>query len=94
MSNVSSMTILRAGTFVRVKPGVRMPEYPSLDISGWTGHVHQLVRKPAHNGYLIEWDEPTLAAIPAEYIRKCDERGLLHDMAFLKKDQIEPIESR
>ena len=86
------MTILRAGTRVRVKPGVTMPEYPSLVISGWTGRVHQLVRKPSHNGYLIEWDEPIVADLPADYVRKCEERGLLHDMAFLDKDQIEPIE--
>jgi hypothetical protein len=84
---------LAAGSPVRVKPGTSMPEFPDVDISGWTGTVSDSQGRGADVKYFIEWDACTLARIPDAYRRHCEDHGLFHGMVCLKGAEIEPADS-
>jgi hypothetical protein len=84
---------LPSGTPVRVKPGILMPEFPDVDISGWTGMVSDSQGRGPDLKYFVEWDSATLARIPEAYRRHCESNGLFHGMVCLKGAEIEPADS-
>jgi hypothetical protein len=83
---------LPAGTPVRVKSGIPMPEFPDVDISGWTGTVSDSQGRGLDLKYFVEWDSATLARIPEAYHRHCESHGLFHGMVCLKGAEIEPAD--
>jgi hypothetical protein len=78
------------GARVRVKPGVNSPEFPEISLAGWTGTVVETSGKPPSQSVIIEWDSGTLAAMPADYLAKCESQQLYHIMASLAADDVEP----
>jgi len=84
---------LAGGTPVRVKAGIPMPEFPDVDISGWTGSVSDSQGRGPDVKYFIEWDAATLARIPESYRLHCESQGLFHGMVCLKGADIEAAES-
>lgn len=74
---------------VRVKPGVPSPEFPEITLEGWSGTVCEVSGKGDAIRYVIEWDQTTLSAMPAEYLQKCEQDGLFHAMACLGEDTLE-----
>ena len=78
------------GARVRVRPGVPSPEFPELSLAGWTGEVSETAGKKPAVQYVIEWDAATLAAMPPDYVARCEQQGLYHRMACLKEDDLEP----
>jgi hypothetical protein len=83
---------LDAGSPVRVKPGIRMPEFPDVDISGWTGTLSDSQGRGADLRYFIEWDPTTLTRIPNAYRKHCEDQGLFHGMVCLKAADVEPVD--
>ena len=77
------------GTRIRVKAGVSSPEFPEISLAGWTGTVVETTGKPPEQKVIIEWDSATLAAMPPEYISKCESEQLYHMMASLGSDDVE-----
>ena len=75
---------------IRVKPGVNSPEFPEISIAGWTGTVVEMTGKPPEHKVIIEWDAATMAAMPADYVTKCEAGQLYHAMASLNGDDVEP----
>src|SRR5262245_18850130 len=55
----SKSSKLSAGTPIRVNQGVTMPEFPQVDISGWTGAVSESQGRGADIKYIVEWDAET-----------------------------------
>ena len=41
--------------------------------------------------YVIEWDEATITAMPAEYIARCEESRLLYRMACFLRDDLDVL---
>lgn len=80
---------LTAGSPVRVKPGVTMPEFQDVDISGWTGVISDSQGRGADVKYFVEWDGPTLARMPETYRAHCEAQGLYHGMACLRGSDVE-----
>lgn len=78
------------GSRIRVKSGVQSPEFPEISLAGWTGTVTETSGKPPEQKVIIEWDAQTLAAMPAEYLSKCESDQLYHVMASLNSDDVEP----
>jgi hypothetical protein len=70
-----------------------MPEFPDLDISGWTGTVTDSQGRGPDISYFVEWDAATLARISEPYRRHCESHGLFHGMVCLKGVQVEPVSS-
>jgi hypothetical protein len=80
----SKSSKLSAGTQIRVNDGVAMPEFPQVDISGWTGMVSESQGRGADIKYIIEWDDATQQRMPPEYVSHCEQQGLYAGMACLK----------
>ena len=81
------------GSRIRVKPGVQSPEFPEISLGGWTGTVTETSGKAPDQKVIVEWDVSTLAAMPADYLSKCESGQLYHVMASLRSDNVEPITS-
>ena len=82
---------LADGTLIRVRPGVMSPEFPEISIAGWTGTVFESSGKPPLMYYIVEWDDATMTAMPAEYVEKCEAQQLYYRMANLAETSIEPV---
>ena len=80
----SKSSKLSAGTLIRVNDGVAMPEFPEVDISGWTGAVSESQGRGADIKYIVEWDAATSQRMPAPYVDHCEQNGLYAGMACLK----------
>src|SRR5690606_9562813 len=61
-----------SGTGVRVKEGVSLPEFPGISIAGWTGEVLETKGRGAAVQYIIQWDDRTVASMPADYRAHCE----------------------
>lgn len=86
-------TRFKAGQAVRVKEGVPSPEFPDVLLSGWSGTVEEVAAKKDPPSYLVEWDERTLASLPASYLERCEQQGLYHKMIWMDEPNLEPRES-
>jgi len=80
------------GTPVRVKEGVTSPDVPDFSLAGWTGAVSEVAKKKPPRKYMIEWDQSTLDAMPADYLEFCEQKQLYHLMICLEEEQIEAVE--
>jgi len=89
MSKGKSSRSLAAGTKVRVKPGVSIPEFPDVSCAGWTGTVVETSGKAADLKCVIEWDESVVASMPAAYVKQCEEKQFYYRMACLRGDDLE-----
>ena len=78
------------GSRVRVKQGVQSPEFPEISLAGWIGTVVETSGKPPEQKVILEWDVATIAAMPAEYVSKCESGQLYYVMASLGSDDVEP----
>lgn len=78
-----------AGTKVRVREGVTSPEFPEIPLSGWTGLVVEAQGKPPAVQVIIEWDDATMAAMPADYVSRCEAQQLYYKMACLNEADVE-----
>jgi hypothetical protein len=83
---------LAVGARVRVKAGTTVPEFPDVVCGGWTGTIVDTTGKKPNTKYVIEWDDATLAAMPAPYLRDCEAKGLYHRMACFENGSFEPAE--
>ncbi len=91
MAKKKSAGGLDEGTRVRVKPNVASPEFPEVSLAGWTGAVMEVTGKPPAQKIIVEWDGATVAAMPPDYIVRCEAQMLYHAMACLGADDIELI---
>ena len=78
------------GSRIRVKEGVQSPEFPEISLAGWTGTVVETSGKPPEQKVIIEWDAATIAAMPKEYVSKCESEQLYYVMASLGSGDVEP----
>lgn len=82
---------LAAGTLIRVKPGMMSPEFPEISLSGWTGSVVESSGKPPDLKYIVEWDDQTMTAMPAEYVEQCEAQQLYYKLASLPESAIDAV---
>jgi hypothetical protein len=50
------------------------------------------VGKKADPKYVVAWDEQTLAALPAGYRERCEQKGLLFEMSCFAGNELEPAD--
>ena len=91
MAKKKSAGGLGEGTRIRVKPNVPSPEFPEVSFGGWTGTVMEVSGKPPAQKFIVEWDGATLAAMPPDYVARCEAQMLYHVMACLGGDDIELV---
>jgi len=80
---------LPAGSPVKVREGVTMPEFPELVIGGWTGKVIESQGSGEKLKYILEWDAAIQAQLPAAYTQQCESQGLCTDMVCLNAADLE-----
>ncbi len=80
------------GDSVRVKAGVRCPDYDSLSIAGWQGRTFEIQEDERTVG--ICWDSVTLDELPEYFIKDCEAEGLSWAEMYLDVDDIEPAPPR
>lgn len=88
----ASSSGIAIGTSVRVKEGVTSPDVPNFSLAGWTGTIAEVAKKKPPRKYMIEWDQQTLDAMSAEYLKFCEEKQLYHLMICLDEDQVESVD--
>lgn len=84
---------IKAGDAVRICDGVPMPEFPEVEISGWTGTVVETRGRGGDLKCFVEWDSATLEKIPASYREHCETQGLYHGMVCVAGADVAPLET-
>ena len=90
MSN-SSTSKPAVGSRVRVKAGVTSPDFPDVSFAGWTATILELSGKKPNQKFIIGFDDAVVAAMPPDYLSRCEEQRLLYTMACLTADQLEAM---
>jgi hypothetical protein len=80
------------GARVRVKSGVRDPDFPDIPLGGWTGMVKEVEQAKGQITYLIAWDRRTLRGIHPVYRKRCERDGLEFETMWLGDEELEPDE--
>ena len=83
---------INTGDSVRVKPGVRDPDY-EYDLSDWQGRVTS-IDTDDKEFIEIAWDSVTLGQMPVEYIETLMEEGFEYYIMWLNEDEVELVEPR
>ena len=78
------------GQPVRVKAGVHDPDFPELDLSGWTGTILDVEADSLHVNCEVAWTADTLRRIDSDFRDRCDEEGLAFDSIWLYESDLEP----
>src|SRR3954470_11304725 len=80
----------KVGDKVRVKPGVRDPDFPDIPLGGWAGTVKEIEWAKGETTYLVAWDRATLGAMHPVYKKRCERDGLELDSMWLGDEDLEP----
>ena len=80
----------KIGDKVRVKHGVRDPDFPDMPLGGWTGTVTEIIEHEGQINCVFELDERTLASIHPIYKQRCEINGLDYRFMGLGQEDIEP----
>ena len=75
---------------MRVKHGVRDPDFPDIPLGGWAGTVKEIERAEGETTYLIAWDRTTLRGMHPIYKKRCERDGLELESMWLGDEDLEP----
>jgi len=78
------------GAKVRVKSGVRDPDFPDIPLGGWAGTIQEVERAKGEVTYLIAWDRATLRGMHPIYKKRCERDGLELESMWLGDEDLEP----
>lgn len=77
------------GDLVRVKPGVRDPDFADIPLGGWAGKVAE-IGEGSPLIYLIRWNQPTLKQADPVYRKRCERDGLEFEQMWLGENDLGP----
>ena len=77
------------GMKVRVKHGVRDPDFPDIPLGGWAGTVKEVEQAKGQTTYLIAWDRATLRGMHPVYRKRCERDGLELESMWLGEEDLE-----
>ena len=86
----SSPPRFKPGVKVRVRHGVRDPDFPDIPLGGWAGTVKEVEQAKGETTYLITWDRDTLRGMHPVYKKRCERHGLGLESMWLGDDDLEP----
>ena len=82
------------GTPVRIKAGVHDPDFPDLDLSGWTATIVEIDEDCDPPNCLLLWTDETLRRIDPAWRNRCEAEGLDVDSIWLYAIDLETDPSR
>src|SRR3954463_10959407 len=80
----------KPGDKVRVKNGVRDPDFPDIPLGGWAGAVKKAEQAEDQTTVLIAWDRATLRNMHPVYKKRCERDGLEMESMWLGGEDLEP----
>lgn len=83
-------SVFNAGDRVRVRRGVKDPDFPDVPLGGWAGMVREIDASEGQPAYLVEWGEATLAAIHPVFKSRCERDGFEYEKMWLAERDLEP----
>jgi hypothetical protein len=81
--------IYAVGAHVRVKHGIRDPNYPDMPLGGWAGTVVERDTISPSPTYLVEWDADTLKHMHPVFRNRCERDGLDETNSWLGEEDLE-----
>ncbi len=75
---------------MRVKHGVRDPDFPDMPLGGWSGTVTEIIEHEGQINCVFELDERTLASLHPIYKQRCEIDGLDYEFMGVGQEDIEP----
>jgi hypothetical protein len=82
----------KPGDKVRVKYGVRDPDFPDIPLGGWAGPVKEIHQAKGETTLLVAWDQGTLRGMHPIYKKRCERDGLELESMWLGEEDLEPDE--
>lgn len=82
-------TRFEPGRKVRVKHGVRDPDFADIPLGGWAGTVKEVEQAKGETTYLIAWDRTTLKGMHPIYKKRCERDGLELESMRLGEEDVE-----
>ncbi len=79
----------QTGAKVRVKSGIRVPDFSDIPLGGWSGTITEVDAKPPVT-LLIKWDRRTLEQMHPVYRKRCERDGFEMETMWLGEEDIEP----
>ena len=80
----------RSGDKVRVKQGVRDPDFADIPLGGWVGTIREVSQAKGEVTYLIAWHKATLRVMHPIYKKRCERDGLEMESMWLGDADLEP----
>src|SRR2546423_2346767 len=80
----------KPGDKVRVKHGVRDPDFPDIPLGGWAGAVKEVEQAEDPTTVLVAWDRATLRDMHPVYKKRCERDGLELESMWLGDEDLEP----
>jgi hypothetical protein len=78
------------GDEVRVKQGVRDPDFSDIPLGGWAGTVKEVHHAEGETTLLISWNRATLGGMHPIYKKRCERDGLELESMWLDDEDLEP----
>jgi hypothetical protein len=78
----------KVGDKVRVKPGVKDPDFPDMPLGGWSGRITEIIEHEGQINCVFELDERTLASIHPIYRKRCERDGLDFEIMSLSEEEL------
>jgi hypothetical protein len=75
---------------VRVKDGVRDPDFPDIPLGGWAGTVKEVHQAEGETTVLVAWDRATLKGMHPIHMKRCEGDGLELESMWLGEEDLEP----
>src|SRR6516165_7920835 len=91
-SSGSVRSRFKPGDKVRVKYGVRDPDFPDIPLGGWAGTVKEVHQAQGETTVLVAWDRATLRGMHPIYKKRCERDGLELESMWLGDEDLEPDE--
>jgi hypothetical protein len=79
----------KVGDKVRVKSGVRDPDFSDMPLGGWSGTITKIIEHEGQINCVFELDKRTLASIHPIYKQRCEVDGLDYETMGLGQEDIE-----
>jgi hypothetical protein len=79
----------KVGDQVRVKSGVRDPDFPDLPLGGWSGTITEIIKHKGRINCVFKLDGRTLASLHPVFRRRCEVDGLDYETMGLGQEDVE-----
>ena len=80
----------KPGDKVRVKHGVRDPDFPDIPLGGWAGMIKEVEQDKDQTTVLVAWEWATLRGMHPIYKKRCERDGLEPESMWLGDEDLEP----